>query len=263
MLYDEFNRSRGKKLSVQASEIPPQVPPKALSRSGDRAGAIPTFLSSVNADRAGIMKPETFMRYARSAATRRGQVTARSRLFSSFLRRHFCRPSHPYLLQYLRELGIHYDEIVFGKPIADVYINGRPGICHEDLAREVGKRTPWQNIPSRSSTQTIGEIFQKSSRFHDRCRLFEEYMSLFATGGICHETTRSQRRGGAQVFVRGIKSAQQSLDLSHHAFLGPGISCRHHGPRPTLQVGWNLETLGDSARMTSEDNFIAPRPFNK
>ena len=40
-------------------------------------------------------------------------------------------------LQTLRAMGICYDEIMFGKTVADVYIDGRTGNAHRDMEREV------------------------------------------------------------------------------------------------------------------------------
>lgn len=37
----------------------------------------------------------------------------------------------------MRRLGIDYDEIAFGKPVADVFIDGTTGIAHEDTEKEV------------------------------------------------------------------------------------------------------------------------------
>lgn len=39
--------------------------------------------------------------------------------------------------QSLRSLGICFDEIYFDRPVADVYVNGRAGIDHGDVEREV------------------------------------------------------------------------------------------------------------------------------
>ncbi|CAM9558807.1 unnamed protein product, partial [Sphacelaria rigidula] len=45
------------------------------------------------------------------------------------------------LLQSLRALGICFDEIYFDRPMADVYVNGRAGIDHGDVEREIGWRS--------------------------------------------------------------------------------------------------------------------------
>lgn len=51
----------------------------------------------------------------------------------------FCRSFFRVLLnvqQSLREMGICFDEIVFGKPVADVYVSGRAGNIHGDIEKE-------------------------------------------------------------------------------------------------------------------------------
>lgn len=43
----------------------------------------------------------------------------------------------PHAFKILRKLGICYDKIVFGKPVADVYIDGRASNSHKNMEKEV------------------------------------------------------------------------------------------------------------------------------